>query len=91
MLAPLLVQARQSAQLGSLEQRFLLQTRSLAFVDLISVLPLQKRTRFLSQESVSYLGTAVRGMCKGYCGPVFDIYIYILYLTSTAPPSLAHI
>ena len=35
VLAPLLVQARQSAQLGSLEQRFLLQTRSLAFVDLI--------------------------------------------------------
>ena len=50
VLAPLLVQARQSAQLGRLEQRFLLQTRSLAFVDLISVLPLQKRTRFLSQE-----------------------------------------
>ena len=34
VLAPLLVQARQSAQLGSLEQRFLLQTRSF---DLISV------------------------------------------------------
>ena len=54
MLAPLLVQARQSAQLGSLEQRFLLQTKSLAFVDLISVSPLSKRTRL------------TRGTCKGY-------------------------
>ena len=84
MLAPLLVQARQSAQLGSLEQRFLLQTRSLAFVDLISVLPRPKKDPFFGAlELVSRAE-----VCKRYCGPMFDIYIYVFYLTSTAPQSV---
>ena len=57
MLAPLLVQARQSAQLGSLEQRFLLQTRSLAFVDLISDSHSQKGPVFCSRALSHTRGT----------------------------------
>ncbi len=85
MLAPLLVHARQSAQLGRLEQRFLLQTRSLAFVDLIS----PKKDPFFEPSSSLSLTRGMKGYGTAvYCGPMFDIYIYIFYLTSTAPQSV---